>query len=247
MERSCTVGVEGGVCVCADQPLAIDAPTLYFVLDRSGSMSDNGKWTTVQSVLRDVVTELGPRAQYAFAVFPNPQTDGCDPGVEIFPAGINRPPVQIEAPPGIQGNVEAIFSTLQQISASGGTPTAQTLRNLTNRIESLPGKTYVVFATDGGPNCNSAATCSVSMCTDNIEDQPGCPPGAAPNCCAETGGNEACLDAQPSIDAVAAHREARASPCTCSASPRASHTRRCSMSWRWLAGPRAAASRNTTR
>jgi hypothetical protein len=197
VEPSCTVGVEGGVCVCTDQPLVLDPPTLYFVLDRSGSMNDSGKWGTVQAVIQHLVIQLGPRAKYAVAVFPDPQGDGCYPGREIFP------PVQGDPPPG--GNVEiAIFSTLHGISASGGTPTAATLRNLTSRITSLPGKTYVIFATDGGPNCNAAAMCDVSACTFNIEGDVGCSLTTTNCCTPTTAGPDACLDAQPSIDAVQA-------------------------------------------
>jgi hypothetical protein len=199
VEPSCTVGVEGGVCVCTDQPLAIDPPTLYFVLDRSGSMNNGGKWGTVQTVLQNLAIQLGPRAKYAFAVFPDPVAGGCTPGTEIFQ------PVQGDAPAGSEGNVElSIFSVLHAISASGGTPTAATLRNLTSRITSLPGKTYVIFATDGGPNCNASAVCDTSMCTLNIEGDAPCSL-ATPNCCtATTAGPQACLDAQPSIAAVQA-------------------------------------------
>jgi hypothetical protein len=194
---SCTLGVGAGVCVCTDQPLVVDPPTLYFLLDRSGSMNNSGKWGTVQTVLQNLVMQLGPRAKYAVAVFPDPLGDGCYPGREIFP------PVQGDPPPG--GNVAlAIFSTLHSISANGGTPTAATLGNLTSRITSLPGKTFVIFATDGGPNCNDAAVCDASMCTLNIEGDLGCSL-TTPSCCTPTtAGAQACLDAQPSIDAVQA-------------------------------------------
>jgi hypothetical protein len=210
MEPSCTVGVEGGVCDCTDQPLAVDPPTLYFVLDRSGSMggvsppatSGPSKWDVVQTVLKDLAVGLGPRAKYAVAVFPDPKLDDCNPGREVFP------PIQGDAPPGTEGlNELAIFSTLQKILPSGGTPTAATLQALTSRITSLPGKVYVIFATDGGPNCDANAVCDASMCTLNIESQPGCVP-SGPSCCDEQGGALACLDAQPSIDAVTAIAQA---------------------------------------
>ncbi len=206
VEPSCTVGVEGGVCVCTDQPLALDPPTLYFVLDRSGSMNDllpgsqvESKWAAVQGVLANLARNLGPRAKYAVAVFPDPQQDACVAGREIFP------PLQGDAPAGSTGNVElSIFSTLHQISAAGGTPTAATLNNLAPRIESLSGKTYVIFATDGGPNCDASATCPSSSCTYNMESAPDCPPLGVHDCCADPGGSVGCLDAQPSLDAVSA-------------------------------------------
>jgi hypothetical protein len=113
--------------------------------------------------------------------------------------------MQGDAPAGIEGDVElGIFSTLRDINASGGTPTAATLQNLTSRITSLPGKTYVIFATDGGPNCNSSAVCDASMCTLNIEGDVGCSLTTANCCTATTAGAQSCLDAQPSIAAVQA-------------------------------------------
>jgi hypothetical protein len=208
---SCTVGVAGGVCDCTDEPLLTDLPTLYFVLDRSGSMSDyatpsnpGGKWGTVQQVLLQLAVGLGPRAKFAFAVFPNPQLDGCAPGEEVFQ------PIQGDAPPGVEGPNERIwFAQLQAIAANGGTPTAATLQGLTSRLRSLSlsGKVYVIFATDGGPNCDANAVCDASMCTLNIESTSGCTP-TGPDCCTGQGNGLSCLDAQPSVDAVKAIAQA---------------------------------------
>jgi hypothetical protein len=99
-----------------------------------------------------------------------------------------------------------LLTRLAHLSAAGGTPTAATLRALAASIEGFGGRTYVILATDGGPNCNAGATCAVAQCTDNIENQPGCPPGGTHNCCTDPnfGAGLACLDAQPTIDAVTA-------------------------------------------
>jgi len=200
VEKSCGVGPDGGVCACADETLLGDPPTLYFLLDRSGSMNDSDKWITIQITLGQIIIDLGPRAQVAAAVFPDPTQDGCVPGLEVFP------PTRGDAPAGTAGPTALTFlETIGRIPASGGTPTAATLLALAPHIESIKGKTYVILATDGGPNCDATATCATNMCTDNIENQPGCPP-AGPNCCANAsyGGALACLDAQPTIDAVTA-------------------------------------------
>ena len=205
IEKSCGLGPDGGVCACADEPLVGDPPTLYFVLDRSGSMNDSGKWTTVQITLEKIMIDLGPRAKVGAAVFPDPARNGCAPGIEVFP------PERGDAPAGTAGSTELGFlELLGHISAQGGTPTAATLRGLTPHIAGLPGKTYVILATDGGPNCDASATCAPDMCTYNIEDQQGCPPGGPADCCSDpkTGGPLACLDAQPTIDAVTALAQA---------------------------------------
>jgi hypothetical protein len=198
VEKSCGVGPDGGVCACADEPLLGDPPTLYYVLDRSGSMNDSNKWLTVQTVLERIMITLGPRARVGAAVFPDPKTNGCSPGAEVFP------PLRGDAPAGTPGPADtALLQTLARIPANGGTPTAATLQALAPGIEAIGGKTYVILATDGGPNCNAAASCSIDACTNNIDDSPGCPPAGPTNCC--TPGNtgpQGCLDAQPTIDAV---------------------------------------------
>jgi hypothetical protein len=199
----CSLGPEGGVCACADEPLVVDAPNLYFVLDRSGSMAQLGKWTTVRRVLMQLVIALGARAKVGVAVFPDPafpvpaSNDSCATGLEVFA------PEQGDAPAGTFGPTEArLASLLAPIPAAGGTPTAKTLTKLLPRLKSLSstGKTYVILATDGGPNCNSFATCGADTCTLNIDQGSTCMhPTGVTSCCTDPNG---CLDQQPTIDAV---------------------------------------------
>jgi hypothetical protein len=222
---TCNLGPEGGVCACVDQPLLGDPPNLFFVLDRSGSMNNAwnasgvSKWATVVSTITSLVVSLGPRANLGAAVFPDPHyanvtncesnnptgpCQECAPGLQVFP-GV--PGVQVlrgDTPAGTAGPVEAaLASMLNHVGALGGTPTAATFSALAPTLKALPGKTYVIFATDGGPNCSSALTCTVSACTSNIENDPGCPP-AGPNCCdPSTGGTSAnCLDEAATVAAV---------------------------------------------
>lgn len=204
--KNCGVGPDGGVCACADEPLALDPPTLYFVLDRSGSMTELNKWSTVRNVLENVAVQLGGRAAFGAAVFPDPSMDGCTVGRPVFG------PAAGDALNGVPGPVDrALLYTLGHIGASGGTPTAATLQALLPTLKGIKGKTYVVLATDGGPNCNLNASCSASMCTLNIESTNGCTPTGT-NCCspqAMPGAPQlACLDAQPTVDAVKAIADA---------------------------------------
>jgi hypothetical protein len=199
----CNLGPNGGVCACVDQPLLTNPPNLYFVLDRSASMNEDHKWETIIAVLGQLVIDLGPRANLGAAVFPNPdglEAASCSPGVEVFA------PRRGDSPAGTLGpTADALLYILGHIAAEGGTPTSATLTNLASHIQSLPGKTYVILATDGGPNCNSGATCDIANCQLNIENAVGCPE-AGPNCCtsAANGGSESCLDGEPTIAAVAA-------------------------------------------
>jgi von Willebrand factor type A domain len=199
---SCNLGPDGGVCACVDQPLLGDPPNLYFVLDRSASMQDDGKWRTVVTVLGSLVVSLGPRANVGAAVFPDPQANGCAPGIEVAP--LRRG----DAPAGTAGpTATALLTELGGLMANGGTPTAMTLDNLAPMLASLPGKTYVILATDGGPNCNSTANCGVDECELNIEStSASCTPGGSTDCCTDSrfGSPLSCLDSDPTIAAVTA-------------------------------------------
>jgi hypothetical protein len=195
---SCNLGPEGGVCACVDQPLVLDPPTMYFVLDTSGSMSDDHKWRSVQLVVGNLVTDIGPRARFGAAAFPDERaSSACAAGGEVFPPTQGDPTAGTEGP-----TARNLLSVLGAIPASGGTPTAATLQSLTSHLLGLGGKTYVILATDGGPNCDASLVCDNSGCEPNIEGADGCS-ATGPNCCTGSTGNSlSCLDAQATIDAV---------------------------------------------
>ena len=199
---TCNAGPDLGVCACTELDFLSDVPNLYLVLDRSGSMAADNKWTTVRLVVSQVMTNLGPRANFGLAMFPKPSTnpsDSCLAGVQSMSV---RPG---DAPAGTQGPTTKAMLQITSGAPSGGTPTAATLQDLLPTLTSLPGRTFVILATDGGPNCDATAACSADACIDNIESYTGCPPGGPPNCCdPSVYGPLDCLDAQPSIAAVTA-------------------------------------------
>jgi hypothetical protein len=203
--ESCGRGPDGGVCACVDEPLAIDPPTLYFVLDRSGSMNDDNKWNTIRSVIDNLAISLGQRSKFGAAVFPDPNQDTCGPGGPVWPQqGVA--PLQGDGTLGTAGPRDlSLASVLSAIPASGGTPTAATLTSLLPKLQAWGGKTFAILATDGGPNCDASAACTAATCTLNIEGDVGCTP-TGPTCCGELGPGspDDCLDAQPTIDAVTA-------------------------------------------
>jgi len=195
---ACNVGPGLAVCDCTEISFLTDVPNLVFVLDRSGSMSDNNKWTTIRIVVADLMKGLGPRANFGVEIFPNPNsTDQCASGLLAMSV---RPG---DFPPGTQGPTTTIMLKVTSAPPSGGTPTAQTLTDLLPTLSALTGRTFVILATDGGPNCDASATCGASTCIDNIESAGGCTTTGA-NCCDPTiYGPLDCLDAQPTINAVA--------------------------------------------
>ena len=137
--------------------IAREPSNLYFVLDRSGSMSEGisgsagSKWDAVRAAAVDVVRALGSQARVGAAVFPA-ASGVCAAGEEVFPAVRGDPPI-----PGIvDGPVTAAFARAIDVPTSGYTPTAATLQAIRRPLASLPGRTSVVLATDGGPNCSDA-------------------------------------------------------------------------------------------
>jgi hypothetical protein len=191
--RCALASPELGVCDCTELDLLTDVPNMYFVLDRSGSMNDGAKWPKTRDVIVGTARRIGQRASFGAAVFPGlADGNGCDMGREVL--SVRRG----DEPPGTYGPTTLALAQATNIPASGGTPTAATLDALTPKLLALKGRTFVVLATDGGPNCNTAATCGASQCQLNIEGF--CGPE---NCCSPAAqGPSYCLDAQPTLDAV---------------------------------------------
>src|SRR6478672_4723181 len=81
--QTCDLDASQGVCGCLDLTLLEDVPNIYFVLDRSGSMAEGDKWTSVRIVVAEMARRLGPRAKFGAAIFPGREGD-CSPGYEVM-------------------------------------------------------------------------------------------------------------------------------------------------------------------
>jgi hypothetical protein len=141
-------------------------------------MRRDDKWTRTRQVLADVALAAGPRARFGAAVFPG--VDGnCSAGFEVVA------PSQGDRPAGVSGPTTERLLRSTALEASGGTPTSATLSSLEGRVQSIGGKTFVILATDGGPNCGETTTCGVDRCIANIESVvTQCTPEGPLNCCA---------------------------------------------------------------
>jgi hypothetical protein len=192
----------GGLCGNEVHKLIIDAPNIYFVFDASGSMasiteSGSTRYQLVRKAASDLIRKLGPLINVGAALFPRGATDAdpCHPGDQVLPMSPGDPVSKTLGPTGLA------FSNATAITPFGGTPTGATLSALFPTLTALGKRTIVVLATDGGPNCNPNASCSIDECMPNIEGQ--C--SATVNCCAPKGpaGPTMCLDRKATVDAVA--------------------------------------------
>ncbi len=190
-----------------------DPPNLYFVIDRSGSMGElvdgREKYSAVAGAAVALVRSLGSKANVGAAVFPGPHVSDsqqCVVGEEVFSSTLGDTVLCTACHP--DGPVTRAFSAAISLPNNarpvGATPTAATLASLLPVLVALPGRTAVILATDGGPNCNGAASCDETKCIVNIEGR--CDPGG--NCCDRSiYGPEApknCLDEGPTRAAVQA-------------------------------------------
>ncbi len=198
---------------CGREVLGSDKETvnILLVVDKSASMNrtpagfEQNKWESMKLALAE---SLGAEQDHLVI------------GLEFFPfsAGAAEGETQCLLPAGSELNVEVgpASSTLEAIGQAfedslpdGGTPTAAALARAldyftTGAGASLQGKSYVLLATDGGPNCNSEhAGCEADTCTLNLDGL--CPDGVD-NCCADNlpDGPANCIDDDPTVAAVAA-------------------------------------------
>lgn len=210
-------GSDDGLCGNEQIPATGEAPNLYFVVDRSGSMGDPlpgspySKYENARIAISVMLRAVGHRVRYGAAVYPALQNDqGCAPGQQVFPTMAGDPPNY--AAKGANGPVlRTLLEVLGSTVPSGGTPTAASLRELEPAILALSGqRTYVVLMTDGAPNCNTTLRCGVESCIPNIEhlSVSGMACNASFNCCEPKLGMGDCVDADDTAAAVAEYAAA---------------------------------------
>lgn len=197
------VGPPVGACGHDVNQIEFDAPNIYFVFDRSGSMAESTppslvtRYSVVHSAAVDMVRQLGALINVGAALFP--RGDVCGAGGEVMPITPGDP----ANGDGSDGPTTALFSARTASSPNGGTPISSTLEALLPVLAEAEGQTIVMLLTDGGPNCNAGITCDASECQPIIEGT--CPFGE--DCCSAahpTGGPELCIDRDATVEGVAA-------------------------------------------
>jgi hypothetical protein len=170
--------------LCGEQlvPVVVQKPTLYFVMDVSGSMTEPlllgdsaatvTKLEASQAALLSLTLEHGHRIHYGLATFPGPDgadagLTGCGAGQQTFAVRAGDPLLCLNRP---GGDAHEAFSTaVGKLEARGGTPLSSTLVALSDTILDLPRPASIVLLTDGAPNCNEDARCSAADCIPNLE------------------------------------------------------------------------------
>jgi hypothetical protein len=179
-----------------------DAPNIYFLLDASGSMAtaepgEATRYAQVQDAALGLVRNLGPLINVGAALFPvDASGDTCHAGGEVFPVTPGDPYTGGQG----DGPTTTAFRYATSIVPYGGTPVSATIAALTPGLAGLSGRTIVVLATDGGPNCNPDASCPPEECMPFIEGQ------CDATCCEPQGpaGPMSCVDRAATVAAITA-------------------------------------------
>jgi len=160
---------------CGDEEIAaiVEVPRLYFVIDRSGSMSGalpgktRTKWRAAQSAVVSLLRAIGHRVEYGAATFPG-TSSSCDAGRQLVPFTRGDPPNPSSSRDGPV--LQSFIDRLSLLEPAGGTPVAATIAELAPVLQgSGDARTYVILVTDGAPNCNTDAACGTSACIPDIE------------------------------------------------------------------------------
>ncbi|HEV8548196.1 MAG TPA: vWA domain-containing protein [Polyangiaceae bacterium] len=149
---------------------------VLLVVDKSSSMSitaefPDGRWAALGAALGAALDQTQARLSYGLELFPFASDPGAVPSRCETPTDLD-----VLVPIGAgDKTVPAIEKALAQYDPAGGTPTADALAHALDYFETgagkdLDGTSYVLLATDGGPNCNGDLTCDATACVPNIED-----------------------------------------------------------------------------
>lgn len=156
-----------GVCAGATVTANRIIPTVYLVLDGSGSMNapfgDGGtRWTVLREALvgaNGVVTKLETVVKFGMTIYSNRDPAMCPSLVEVKPPAIN--------------NLMTMSAMYPPVETGGGTPTGEALQGV---VDSLPDYSepvldgpmekapIIILATDGEPNGCNEAIAGVANC-----------------------------------------------------------------------------------
>lgn len=158
-------------------------PEMMIVLDRSGSMTEGGRWLPSVSAVRSVTEQLQSKIHFGLALFPDPDASrsmASAPMVnsigECFVTPDPRACIEqfdnqgqgnsVACAPGkifvpvAQNSATMIASVLDATTPRGGTPTSETLQHILTSYgaadpspDAKPHPKFLLLVTDGMPTC----------------------------------------------------------------------------------------------
>jgi len=116
-------------------------PTVFILVDRSGSMFDSMAWDPLRAGVLDVVAKLQGDIRFGFGAFTGEVGQTC-PMFDKVPIALN--------------NSDAIAAVYKKLGRpqKGETPTAKVLTQVRDilKADTEPGDKYILFVTDGEPD-----------------------------------------------------------------------------------------------
>jgi len=182
-----------GSCSCGEDTDACGDAVLL-VLDRSSSMSSEGKWDALGQALGDALDAYGDAVDVGLVAFPDDTCEGGYQGTQIDKLCRSPDDVAVDISAGAAAEVAQVVGS---IGTCGGTPTSGALVAALAAVEARGGGVQVILVTDGAPNCNLALDGSSCECMLD-----------PPNTCDSS--PEFCLDVDAAAEAAADLKQAGA-------------------------------------
>lgn len=198
-----------GACGGTTVKASARGANILMVVDASGSMLQKPdgfavrKWDAISTSLRDALGPVRNKLSLGLELFPHGATSSDSAcSMPIGPEAIDVP-----IGPG-STTLDTIVAKVSETVPGGATPTAKAIAAAREYFvngagKDLEGDKYVILATDGGPNCNTALTCGADACTTNIDGN--CSSG---NCCDPSRSTIGCLDGESVTRELAALKDA---------------------------------------
>jgi hypothetical protein len=146
-----------------------DPPDLLIVLDRSGSMDGTiptfppttleSKWSVMKTALDQVTAQWDDNIRFGLAMFPTGEMCGVSPGTAV--------PIEL-------GQNASVVEAMTINEPAGQTPAQFGLAEALATYNSLPvnpAGRYVLFATDGEPNCSENAEDDTVAAVTNLANE----------------------------------------------------------------------------
>lgn len=154
---------DGEQCNSLDIPFETQIPTVFVLVDRSGSMAERGFWEPLRTAVLEVLNQLQTDVRFGFATFTGTATT-C--------------PLEYESVGSIAlDNYDAIAMAYNAQAPPEGkseTPTAAALQRTVETLQTFsePGDKYILLVTDGEPDfCDDGnEICRIANTTRVIQE-----------------------------------------------------------------------------